>query len=78
MADTPFFPDTNCVLYIDSQQRLWLLWPAILANEWHTALMKYRLSTNYQQAEGPPKWDWSDMHACQWNLSGRYEIQVFL
>lgn len=37
MADTPFFPDTNCVLYIDSQQRLWLFWPAILANEWHTA-----------------------------------------
>jgi predicted neuraminidase len=60
MADTPFFPDTNCVLYIDSQQRLWLLWPAILANEWHTALMKYRLSTDYQQAEGPPNWDWSD------------------
>jgi predicted neuraminidase len=60
MADTPFFPDTNCVLYIDSQKRLWLLWPAILANEWHTALMKYRLSTDYQQPEGPPKWDWSD------------------
>jgi predicted neuraminidase len=60
LADTPLFPDTNCVLYIDSQQRLWLLWPAILANEWHTALMKYRISTDYQQAEGPPNWDWSD------------------
>lgn len=60
MADTPFFPDTNCVLYLDSQKRLWLLWPVILANEWHTALMKYRLSTDYQQAEGPPRWDWSD------------------
>ena len=60
MADTPFFPDTNCVLYIDSQKRLWLFWPAILANEWHTALMKYRLSTDYQQPEGPPLWAWSD------------------
>lgn len=60
MADTPFFPDTNCVLYLDSRERLWLLWPAIIANEWHTALMKYRISTDYQQPEGPPKWDWSD------------------
>jgi predicted neuraminidase len=48
------------VLYVDSQQRLWLFWPTILANEWHTALMKYRLSTDYQQAEGPPRWEWSD------------------
>jgi predicted neuraminidase len=60
LADTPFFPDTNCVLYIDSQERLWLFWPTILANEWHTALMNYRLSTDYQQPDGPPAWDWSD------------------
>jgi predicted neuraminidase len=57
MADTPNYPDTNCTMFIDPQQRLWLLWPTILANEWHTALMKYRLSSDYQKAEGPPRWE---------------------
>ena len=60
LADTPGFPDTNCVVWIDSKKRLWLLWPTILANTWESALMKYRISTNYSQAEGPPKWDWQD------------------
>src|SRR5262245_27785762 len=48
MADTPGYPDTNCAMFIDPQRRLWLLWPTILANEWHTALMKYRISSRYQ------------------------------
>src|ERR1044071_10160314 len=39
LADTPNYPDTNPTMFIDPQQRLWLLWPTILANEWHTALM---------------------------------------
>src|SRR6266498_764283 len=56
MADTPNYPDTNCTMFIDPQQRLWLMWPTILANEWHTALMKYRISSDYQKAEGPPVW----------------------
>lgn len=60
LADTPNFPDTNCVVWVDSKKRLWLLWPTILANTWESALMKYRISTNYQQADGPPKWDWQD------------------
>jgi predicted neuraminidase len=60
VADTPGFPDTNCVVWIDSKKKLWLFWPAILANTWESALMKYRYSTDYMQAEGPPKWDWQD------------------
>jgi predicted neuraminidase len=56
MADTPGYPDTNCAMFIDPQQRLWLLWPTILANEWHTALMKYRISTDYQKLDGAPRW----------------------
>src|SRR5262249_33571582 len=43
LADTPGFPDTNPAMFLDSQKKLWLLWPVILANEWHTALMKYRI-----------------------------------
>ncbi len=56
MADTPGYPDTNCTMFIDPQGRLWLLWPTILANEWHTALMKYKISSRYQ-ADGAPQWD---------------------
>jgi len=60
IADTPGFPDCNPALFVDSKQRLWLLWPVILANEWHTALMKYRISSQYQDSKAPPRWDTSD------------------
>ena len=57
MADTPGFPDTNCCMIIDQDQKLWLLWPTIQANLWESALMKYKTSTNYMDPDGPPKWD---------------------
>ena len=60
LADTPGYPDTNATMFIDPRQRLWLLWPTILANEWHTALMKYRISSDYQR-EGAPRWDVSEV-----------------
>lgn len=60
LADSPGFPDTNCVLYLDSKDRLWLLWPVIIANRWESALMKYRVSSDYLQADGPPNWDRGD------------------
>lgn len=56
MADTPSYPDTNCAMFIDPAGRLWLLWPTILANRWETALMKYRISSDYHKS-GPPRWD---------------------
>jgi predicted neuraminidase len=60
IADTPGFPDTNPTMFIDSKQRLFLLWPTIIAHQWETALMKYRISTDYQQESGPPKWEHQD------------------
>jgi predicted neuraminidase len=60
MADTPDYPDTNCAMFIDPQGRLWLLWPTILANLWESALMKYRISTNYL-SDGPPIWETSEV-----------------
>jgi predicted neuraminidase len=60
LADTPGYPDTNATMFIDPRQRLWLLWPTILANEWHTALMKYRISSDYLR-DGPPRWDVSEV-----------------
>lgn len=60
MADTPGYPDTNCTMFIDPRGRLWLMWPTILANEWHTALMKYKISSRYQNA-GAPIWQSSEI-----------------
>ncbi|MGH9338654.1 MAG: sialidase family protein [Acidobacteriota bacterium] len=56
MEDVSGYPDTNPAMFIDPQERLWLLWPTILANEWHTALMNYRVSSDYQKA-GTPQWE---------------------
>ncbi len=60
MADTPGFPETNPVLFVDAKQRLMFFWPLIIAHKWETALMKYRISTDYQQASGPPRWEFQD------------------
>src|SRR5262245_46482508 len=56
MADTPGYPDTNCTMFVDPQNRLWLLWPTILANEWHTALMKYKIASRWS-SDGAPQWE---------------------
>jgi predicted neuraminidase len=60
LADTPGYPDTNATIFLDPRKRLWLMWPTILANEWHTALMKYKISSDYQ-GEGAPRWDVSEV-----------------
>jgi len=60
MADTIGYPDTNPTMFVDPRKRLWLLWPTILANEWHTALMKYKISTDYA-GEGAPRWTSNDV-----------------
>src|SRR3954447_24061138 len=59
LVDTPGFPDTNPALFIDRTQRLWLLWPIIIANEWHTALMEYRIASGYT-GSGVPQWTISE------------------
>jgi predicted neuraminidase len=60
LADTLGYPDTNCAMFIDPQGRLWLLWPTILANRWESALMKYRISSDYHR-DGPPRWQVSEV-----------------
>ena len=55
LADTPGYPDTNPAMFVDPQRRLWLIWPTILDNRWESALLKYRISSDYQKPE-PPKW----------------------
>jgi len=60
LADAPGFPETNPVLFIDRRSRLFFFWPLIIAHRWETALMKYRVSTDYQQSDGPPTWSFQD------------------
>lgn len=61
MADVPGFPDINPILFIDPQERLWLLWYTVLANQWETSLPKYRISENYTTQEGSPEWAWQEV-----------------
>lgn len=61
LADTPGFPDINPVLFVDPQRRLWLFWYTVIANQWETSLLKYRISYDYTAQEGPPVWAWQDV-----------------
>jgi len=61
MADTPGFPDINPVLFIDSQSRLWLTWYTVMAYQWSSSLLKYRISDNYMQKAGAPEWLWQEV-----------------
>lgn len=61
LADVPEFPDINPVLFIDGKERLWLVWYTVLAYQWESSILKYRISENYMQESGPPEWKWQDM-----------------
>jgi len=60
MVDVPEFPDINPMMFIDPQQRLWLFWYTVIANQWETSLPRYIYSTNYMSGD-PPEWDWQDV-----------------
>ncbi|HEX8039113.1 MAG TPA: exo-alpha-sialidase [Chryseosolibacter sp.] len=60
MADVKGFPDINPILFLDKQERLWLMWYPVLANQWETSIPMYRLSENYR-GKGAPVWSWQDV-----------------
>lgn len=60
MADTPGFPDCNPCLLVDPRGQLWLFHVTITANLWESAVLKYRISSDYQRP-GPPKWHTSEV-----------------
>lgn len=59
LADAPGFPDTNPCMVVDPRGKLWLIWQTIIANEWHTALCRYKVSSNYI-GDGAPQWEQVD------------------
>jgi predicted neuraminidase len=60
LADAPGYPDGNPCLLVDPQQRLWLFHTTILAHTWESALLKYRMSRDYER-DGPPRWAASEV-----------------
>jgi hypothetical protein len=61
MADTPGFPDINPILFMDAQDRLWLTWYTVIANQWETSLLKYRISEDCTAQAEAPRWTWQDV-----------------
>ncbi len=60
MADVPGFPDINPIMFLDTKQRLWLMWYPVLANQWETSIPMYRISENYG-GRGAPAWAWQEV-----------------
>jgi predicted neuraminidase len=59
MADTPNLPDCNPVLFLNHEQKLFLVWIAVQANQWEQSILRYRTSTDYLKG-GAPVWNWQD------------------
>jgi len=60
LADTPGLPDCNPAMFLDPQGRLWLVWVAILSNQWESALLKCRVASDFL-GDGPPRWSRDDV-----------------
>lgn len=60
MADIPGFPDINPMMFMDTRNRLWLMWYPVLANQWDTSIPMYRISEEYTNP-GAPIWSWQDV-----------------
>jgi predicted neuraminidase len=59
MADTPDIPDCNPVLFLNSQNKLFLFWIAVQAHKWEYSLLRCRTSVNFLDSIGPI-WNWQD------------------
>jgi predicted neuraminidase len=59
MADTYNIPDCNPVLFLNHQNKLFLVWIAVQANRWEYSILKYKTSIDYNK-NGAPIWNWQD------------------
>lgn len=74
MVDHPDFPDVNPAMVIGPQNRLWLFWYTVIANQWESSLPRYRISSDYMN-DGPPKWDWQEVLILKPGGKTEYGIQ---
>lgn len=60
LADTPMLSDNNPCLLVDRHNRLWLFYYTLLGSPeeaWHTALLRYKISSKYQDPAKPITWE---------------------
>jgi hypothetical protein len=57
VADTPGFPDCNPVAFVDARGGLWAIWPAIVDNNWESAILRYRVAPTAGWRAGAPPWN---------------------
>jgi predicted neuraminidase len=60
MADHPEFPDCNPAMFVHDDGKLSLFWVTIIANEWHSGLLRHRVA-NRPERRGAPRWDRDDV-----------------
>jgi len=56
VADTPGFPDRNQVAFVDVRGRLRVIWPAIVDNNWESAILRDRVAPTAAWSQGAPPW----------------------
>jgi predicted neuraminidase len=59
IADTKNLPDCNPVLFLNKNNKLFLVWIAVQANRWESSILKFKTSTDYE-TDAAPNWDWQD------------------
>jgi predicted neuraminidase len=59
MADSPGLPDCNPILFLNNQNKLFLIWIAVVGNRWEYSILRVRTSSQYA-GQGAPAWDWQD------------------
>jgi len=57
VADTPGFPDCNPIACVDGRGRLSVFWPAIVDNNWESAILRYRTAPIAGWISGAPPWN---------------------
>ena len=60
MADTPGQPDCNPILFLNNENKLFLVWIAVQANRWETSILKVKTTTDYLDKLAP-EWEWQDI-----------------
>jgi predicted neuraminidase len=58
MADTPYLPDCNPVLFL-ANNKLFLVWIAVQANRWEQSVLRLKSTANFE-GDGAPNWTWQD------------------
>jgi len=59
MADTYGLPDCNPVLFLNSHNKLFLVWIAVQAHRWESSVLRFRTSVQYTDTAAPV-WSWQD------------------